>query len=361
MHEEPLHIIPSAFREPIIQELNRDQKAKTLWTKNPAGALPIIRAHEDERDEAEFIAEEILSLRREPNLAWREIAVLYRTNAQSRVIEESLLERAVPYIIIGGIRFFERREVKDLTAYLRYLQNPEDMLALKRIVNVPARGIGPKTFLGYLAGTWKALGPRDREKLERFEALILRLRSAMGSRTLADFLKFLIKETKYENYLADFSHDGESRIENIRELVSLARKYDPLPIGEAAVKLLEEIALASEQDELGDDDRVRLMTLHAAKGLEFPAVFIAGLEKGILPHAKSIQAGRAELEEERRLAYVGMTRAKARLYLTWAISRTLFGEREINMPSRFLRELPAGILEATSRINDGDLYLVGDE
>ncbi|MEK9148245.1 MAG: 3'-5' exonuclease, partial [Patescibacteria group bacterium] len=210
-----------------------------------------------------------------------------------------------------------------------------------------------------LAGRVSDLSLKDKEKLKRFEVIKTRLHQEMsGHNPLAEFLKRLIKTIGYEEYVADFSKDGESRLENIRELVSLARKYDALPIGQAVTKLLEEIALASDQDELkAGDDRVKLMTLHSAKGLEFPVVFVSGLEEGILPHAKSIQNGRAELEEERRLAYVGMTRAKKRLYLTWAIARTLFGDRQINMPSRFLRELPKEMLESNEALADETLIV----
>lgn len=339
---------------------NRDQKPKTLWTRNLTGAPPEVRAHEEERSEAEFIAAEVAALHGQ-GLAWRDCTVLYRTNAQSRMLEEALLEQGIPYTIIGGIRFFERREIKDLLAYLRYLTNPEDTLALKRIINVPARGIGPKTFLAYLSGVSGAPGtilPREQEKLTRFGRSMDRLGQGMSGKTLAEFLRWLIKTIGYETYLSDFSSDGEARIENIRELVSVARKYDALPPGQAMVQLLEEVALRSEQDEIKNHaDRVQLMTLHTAKGLEFPVVFLTGLEEGILPHAKSIQAGRAEVEEERRLAYVGMTRAKTKLYLSWAITRTLYGERQVNMPSRFLRELPQEILDQRN-LEDNDLITV---
>lgn len=340
---------------------NEAQKPKVLWTKNDAGRQPTVIAHEDERAEAEFIAGEIASLSRQDDMAWHDIAILYRTNAQSRAIEEAMIERGIPYVIVGGIRFFERREIKDLLAYLRYLENPEDALALKRIINVPARGIGPKTFLAWLSGKSAGLPARDREKISRFETLTERLRKEMSGSTLAEFLRRLLKLIEYEEYLAEVTREGDARIENVRELVSVARKYDALPIPEAVTRLLEDAALLSAEDEVWErDDRVRLTTIHAAKGLEFPAVFLAGLEEGILPHAKSIAAGKAELEEERRLCYVGMTRAKRRLYLTWAITRTIFGEREVNMPSRFLRELPPEVL-ADSRIPEADELLVVDD
>ncbi len=361
---------------------NKDQKPKNLWTTNPSGERPAIRAHEDERAEAEFIAEEIASLYRPNGLAWRDCAVLYRTNAQSRALEEAMIEHDIPYAIVGAVRFFERREIKDLVAYLRYLQNPDDLLALKRIINVPARGIGPKTFLAYLSAPLDArpvaagsngaavatardlrltgLTPREAERVRRFEATVAKLREGLAEKTLAEFLRFLIKTIGYREYLAEISADGEARIENIEELVSVARKYDALAISQAIQTLLEEMALASDQDELkAEDDTVKLMTLHSAKGLEFSAVFITGLEEGLLPHAKSISNGRAELEEERRLCYVGMTRAKVRLCLTWALQRTLFGERQVNMPSRFLRELPPEILEG--EVNHPEELLITED
>ena len=256
----------------------------------------------------------------------------------------------------------EPKDVKDLLAYLRYLENPDDALALKRIINVPARGIGPKTFLAWLSGNAPSLPARDREKISRFEALTERLRKEMSGSTLAEFLRRLLKVISYEEYLAEVTREGDARIENVRELVSVARKYDALPIPDAVTRLLEDAALLSAEDEVREkDDRVRLTTIHAAKGLEFPAVFLAGLEEGILPHAKSIAAGRAELEEERRLCYVGMTRAKQRLYLTWAITRTIFGEREVNMPSRFLRELPSEVLEGDLGHPDEKLLITEDD
>jgi DNA helicase-2/ATP-dependent DNA helicase PcrA len=340
---------------------NTQQKEKTLWTKKSSGELPRIHAEEHERGEAGFISGEISELHRR-GMRWQDIAVLYRTNAQSRAIEEALIEHDIPYAIIGGIRFFERREIKDILGYLRVLENPADLVALKRIINVPARGIGPKTFLLYLAKEQASLSARDREKLERFDALMTRLRAAMTSVTLAEFLRDLITTINYEAYLADLSPDAESRIENVRELVSLARKYDALPLKDAALALLEDVALASDQDALEEsEDRVRLMTLHAAKGLEFSSVFLAGLEEGILPHARSIESGLAELEEERRLAYVGMTRAQERLYFTWALSRTIFGNQQINMPSRFLRELPPELIQTEYLPDVDDLTLVDDE
>jgi DNA helicase-2/ATP-dependent DNA helicase PcrA len=248
-------------------------------------------------------------------------------------------------MIIGGVRFWQRKEVKDIVAYLRYLENPKDIVALKRIVNVPARGIGPKTFLAYMSRGVEGLGTRERDRLDQFERIIVKLREGMRDRTIAEFIQFLIATIGYGRYLEDFSRGADSRIENIGELISLSRKYDALPMSEATIKLTEDVALAGDQDELkSNGDAVKLMTLHAAKGLEFRAVFLTGLEEGILPHARSIQGGKAELEEERRLAYVGMTRAKDHLYLSWAITRTIFGERQVNMPSRFLRELPPELL-----------------
>ena len=338
---------------------NRGQKPKVLWTKNPPGEQLSLSCHENERAEAEFIAEEIAALNR-AGRAWNGCAVLYRTNAQSRALEEALIEQDVPYTIIGGIRFFSRREVKDILAYLRYLSNPDDLVALKRIINVPARGIGPKTFLAFLAGKSAELAARDRERLKAFEATAAKLRAGLADKTLAEFLRFLIKTVGYETYLAATSREAEARIENIRELISVARTYDALPIGEATTRLLEAVALLSEQDELEEkENRVRLMTIHASKGLEFPVVFLVGLEEGLLPHAKAVATGPAELDEERRLAYVAMTRAKERLYLTWAISRTLFGELEVNMPSRFLRELPAEVIGG--QVGDAAEILISDE
>lgn len=332
---------------------NKNQKAKNLWTKNLPGGLPEVKTLTSGRDEALFIASSIAALA-DDGAPLKEIAVLYRTNAQSRALEEAMIETDMPYVIIGGIRFFARREIKDILAYLRLIENPEDLIARKRIVNVPPRGIGPKTFLSYLAGRAKSLPEREGKKIEDFERLIARLGEERKGKSLSQFLRFLIKAVNYEDYIRDFSPDGESRAENVRELVSVARRYDDLEISDAAAKLLEEIALASEQDQLKEnDERVKLMTIHAAKGLEFKAVFVAGLEEGLLPHAKAIQSGGDELEEERRLCYVAMTRAKEKLCLSWAVQRTIFGETQINMPSRFLFELPEKI-RASQKLGEED-------
>ncbi len=327
----------------IIRQ-NREQKEKTLFTRNLRGEPPMVRAHADEQEEADFIAEEILRLKEREGVPWRGFSILYRTNAQSRALEEAMLRDDIPYAIVGSIRFFERREIKDLVAYLKVLVNPQDREALGRILNVPPRGIGAKTAYAYLSGGRTRLSERDHLKIRRFEKLMAELKAGMARQNLSSFLKSLIKKIRYDDYLADGSREAEARIENIRELVSVAKKYDGLDIETAISRLAEEITLAHEQDELREaEDRVRLMTVHTAKGLEFPVVFIAGLEEGIFPHQKSVSASQALLEEERRLAYVGMTRAKHRLYLTFAYSRLIFGEREALIPSRFLFELPPEI------------------
>ncbi|HET7168443.1 MAG TPA: UvrD-helicase domain-containing protein [Candidatus Limnocylindrales bacterium] len=362
---------------------NTARKDKQLWTDN-AGGLKIQRFEAyNEDEEAEWIARQIEGLvggrgtvltRRadesdvDTKFRARDIAVMYRMNAQSRAIEESFLRYGIRYQLIGGTRFYARREVKDALAYLRILRSDTDSVSFERIINVPSRSIGDKTvelLRGAAAATdpdsgepatyWSAieraargdiptLVSRTRVALAEFAALVRRLRSRVGVLALPELLDDVLETSGYRAMLADGSEDGEERWANLLELREVTTRYDDLDPEDALDRLLEETALVADQDAYeGDADAVTLITLHAAKGLEFPVVFIAGLEEGLFPHSRALDDER-QLEEERRLAYVGITRAKRRLYLSHAWRRATWGMGQAAVPSRFLLEIPAELM-----------------
>ena len=372
---------------------NTARKDKKLWTDN-AGGVKIQRFEAyNEEEEAEWIARQVEGLvggrgsaltRRadegDERFRAREIAVMYRMNAQSRAIEESFLRYGIRYQLVGGTRFYSRREVKDALAYLRILRSDTDSVSFERIINVPARGIGDKTIETLRAAaaredgtTWGAIGsavagdlpglaPRTRTALGDFAALVRRLRARVGSVALPELLDEALETSGYRARLADGSEEGEERWANLLELRSVTTRYDDLAPDDALDRLLEETALVADQDSYeGDADAVTLITLHAAKGLEFPVVFIAGLEEGLFPHSRALDDEK-ELEEERRLAYVGITRAKRRLYLSHAWRRATWGMGQASVPSRFLMEIPAELMDGPqlggSDDRDLDLDLV---
>jgi DNA helicase-2/ATP-dependent DNA helicase PcrA len=287
---------------------------------------------------------------------------MYRMNAQSRAIEESFLRYGIRYQLVGGTRFYARREVKDALAYLRILRSDTDSISFERIINVPARGIGERTIEVLRAAaareggtTWGAieaavrgeldgLASRTRNALTDFAILVRRLRTRVGLLPLPELLDEALEASGYRAMLADGSEDGEERWANLLELRSVTTRYDDLAPDDALDRLLEETALVADQDSYeGDADAVTLITLHAAKGLEFPVVFIGGLEEGLFPHSRALDDEK-ELEEERRLAYVGITRAKRRLYLSHAWRRATWGMGQATVPSRFLLEIPAELM-----------------
>jgi DNA helicase-2/ATP-dependent DNA helicase PcrA len=354
---------------------NSERTDKKLWTAQ-AGGRPIQRFEAyNEEEEAEWIARQIENLvggrgsvltRRadddEETLRARDVAVMYRMNAQSRAIEESFLRYGIRYQLVGGTRFYARREVKDALAYLRILRSDTDSVSFERIINVPARAIGDKTIEVLRAAsrrdgisTWEAieraargevegLMPRARTSLADFAALVRRLRSRIGVLGLPELLDDVLEASGYRAMLADGSEEGEERWANLLELRSVTTRYDDLSPEDALDRLLEETALVADQDSYeGDADAVTLITLHAAKGLEFPVVFIAGLEEGLFPHSRALDDEK-ELEEERRLAYVGITRAKRRLFLSHAWRRATWGMGQASLPSRFLLEIPAELM-----------------
>jgi DNA helicase-2/ATP-dependent DNA helicase PcrA len=330
---------------------NRQRKDKTLWTENPEGDPPKLYRAWDEHEESNFVAQTILGLRGE-GVPWNGVAVFYRTNAQSRVLEDALRRARVPYGIVGGVRFYERKEIKDALAYVRLAVNPADDVAFRRATQTPVRGIGPATLarldearagralLAVAAEPPAAITGKARRGLEDFAALIRGLADRRGAMTPPAFIDQLLDATGYREALrVERSPEAEARLENLEELIAAAEDYmhaDPSPTLEG---FLDGIALMADIDELKDEgSRVTLMTLHSAKGLEFPAVFLTGMEEGVFPHARSMN-DEDEIEEERRLCYVGVTRARERLYLSYALHRRIHGYG-VGEPSRFLREIP---------------------
>jgi DNA helicase-2/ATP-dependent DNA helicase PcrA len=353
---------------------NPSRSEKKLWTDRDGGAPITLFEAYDEEEEAEWIARRteeltgsgsgVLARRADARpLRRRAVAVLYRTNAQSRAIEEAMLRHGIAYQVIGGTRFYARREVKDAIAYMRVLRSDADAVSFERIANVPARAIGEKTLEAVRqheaasgATVWdalhaaaegriEALAPRARTAVGGFVALVDRLRARVGVLDLPELLDAVLEDSGYRAMLMDGSADGEERWENLLELRTVTARYGDLEPEDALDRFLEETALVADQDAYeGERDEVTLITLHAAKGLEFPVVFIAGLEEGVFPHARSLDDER-QLAEERRLAYVGMTRAMDRLFLSHAWRRSTWGPGMPAAPSRFLLEIPESLVE----------------
>ncbi len=341
---------------------NVGRKGKTLWTENTAGEPLVLYQARDEQGEASFVVRSVRTLAAENGYSLDDFAVFYRTNAQSRVLEDALRREVTPYVIVGGMRFYERKEIKDLLSYLRLVANPDDAQSFKRIVNVPPRGIGQASVdklegLGMaerisiwqackLAGERRILGPKAVKALADLVALIERAQAKLEVTPVPELILELLETT---GYLADLQNEGtieaQSRIENLQELVSAAREFMERSEDQSLQAFLDSVALIADIDELSEGKgAVTLMTLHSAKGLEFPVVFITGMEEGIFPHARSLTDD-GELEEERRLCYVGMTRAKDRLFLSAALSRRLYNSDNYNLPSRFLDEVPEQLVE----------------
>ncbi len=335
---------------------NLGRKPKELWTDRGDGH-PIIRYHgDDEVDEAQWVTREIARLHDGGDHRWGDVAVFFRTNAQSRVLDENLARHGVPYKVIGGTRFYDRREVKDALAYLKAVINPSDEVSVKRVLNNPKRGVGDSSvgkldayasgrglsFIDALRRSDDAgVGGKAAKGIEQFLFLLDSVADLAADDKPAPLLEALLERSGYLDELrAERTIESEGRLENLAELVGSAQEAESIEV------FLEQVSLVSDADEIdGDDSQVVLMTIHAAKGLEFPAVFIIGLEDGVFPHLRSI-GDPDELEEERRLAYVALTRAQERLYLTHAWSRTLYGGTQYNPPSRFLDEIPERLVQA---------------
>jgi DNA helicase-2/ATP-dependent DNA helicase PcrA len=345
-------------------EHNVQRTPKSLWTETEGGELAVRYRADDEHEEALFVAEETHRLVDEEGHRYSDIAIFYRTNAQSRVLEDVFVRAGTPYRVVGGVRFYQRREVKDVLAYLRLLVNPLDVISARRVINTPKRGIGDATVaalegfavvegIPFLEAARRAdemptLAARARGAVAGFVGVMDALRAALDSGAGP---KRMVEAAATESgYLLDLEAErtveAEGRIENLRELGGVAAEFEQREPEGALADFLEQVSLVGEQDEYDEESgSVTLMTLHNAKGLEFPVVFIIGLEDGVFPHYRSM-GDPAELEEERRLMYVGVTRARERLYLTHAWSRTLFGTSSYNPPSRFLSEIPSELVRA---------------
>jgi len=344
---------------------NRQRKPKDLWTKNEKGLPPLLIETYSEDEEARFVVNEIDNLVRAGEVRSGDCAVMFRTNAQSRVLEEAFIRYGMPYKLVAGTRFYERREVKDVIAYLRLIQNPNDTVSLMRVINVPQRGIGERSLdeltrwsreqgvseyqaLRLLAdsadsGAEMPLSARTVKALAGFAVMLERLIERSREVDIMVLFDLVVEGSGYKQYITGLI-DGEERWENVQELRGVAQDYKDLKPGEGLTALLEGVALVSDVDSLPEkQETVTLITLHQAKGLEFPVVFIVGMEEGIIPHYKSIDDP-AQLEEERRLCYVGITRAKRKVYLVRAFRRHLMGSSAVNKPSRFLLDIPEHLL-----------------
>ncbi len=345
----------------VIRE-NTQRLDKGLWTAGPEGDPVRVGQFYDEREEASAVAAEAGRLNASGELAWGEAAVLYRTNAQSRALEEVLLREGIPYRLIGGLRFYQRKEVKDVLAYLRLLANPSDRVAFERVINVPRRGVGAQSIaqvrdllqggggrleavleIPELAGLRGAAA----QGLRRFHDLLADLHDYSSQWPLVQLLDRLLERSGYRQLVRDGTPEGEERWANLTELRGLAAELGDDPAAATLPAFLEQLALAGDVDQMDDSasGAITLITLHQVKGLEFPVVFVTGVEEGLLPHVRSLDS-EASLEEERRLLYVGMTRARERLYLSHCFQRHLYGSPRGATPSRFLRPLSA--LEGTS-------------
>ena len=339
---------------------NENKYEKKLWTQNGEGALPVIHKSDDEYDEGRYIAEQINHLKREEYFKYSDFTVLYRMNSQSRAIEEILRREDIPYKIVGGLKFYERKEIKDIISYLRLIYNPSDNISLKRVINEPKRGIG-KTSVDSVQELSEKMGismfeiiknaeqyglNRLKANSTEFVQLIEEMRSKIEELSISELIKETLNKSGYVKALEEENTtEAESRIQNLEEFLTVAIEFEEEEADNTLADFLEGITLSSDIDGMEDsEDSVTLMTLHSAKGLEFNTVFLVGMEEGIFPGYKSIGEPK-ELEEERRLFYVGITRAKQYLYLTCAKKRTIFGSTSYNAISRFVQEIPEELLD----------------
>ncbi len=336
---------------------------KELWTENLDGEKVSVAELGDEKEEAQFIIEKMKELIQK-GYKLSDFVILYRTHAQSRPLEEEFLTQGFPYKIIGALKFYERKEIKDILAYLKILANPDDFVAMQRIYNVPPRLIGKASFVRFADFARKnklnlyegLLKSRDIEELSAksrfafysFGKTLEKVNGKIKDHSLTKLIKFIINEIDYKAFLDTTTEEGYMRWENIKELLTVAKKYDKLKTKEALDRFLEEVALIQGNEEIEEKENIiYMMTLHSAKGLEFPVVFLVGAEEGLLPHSKSLD-NPIELEEERRLCYVGITRAKQRVFITFARSRMIFGTTSQGISSRFLEEIPKEVIEFSS-------------
>ncbi|AEH49468.1 DNA helicase PcrA [Parageobacillus thermoglucosidasius] len=359
--------ILQAANEVIENNVNR--KPKKLWTENPEGQKIVYYEAMNEADEAQFVAGKIKEYVESGKRRYSDFAVLYRTNAQSRVMEEVLLKSNIPYQIVGGLKFYDRKEIKDILAYLRVIANPNDDISLLRIINVPKRGIGASTLdkiVNYASenelSVFEALGELEHIGLSaRIAASLLEFRRMLEQWgqlqeyvSVTELVEEVLDKSGYREMLkAENTLEAQSRLENIDEFLSVTKHFENVSEDKSLIAFLTDLALISDIDQLNDadgedGDAVVLMTLHSAKGLEFPVVFLIGMEEGIFPHSRSLE-DEDEMEEERRLAYVGITRAEEELFLTSAQMRTLFGYTNMNAVSRFIHEIPEELVERVNK------------
>lgn len=339
---------------------NQNRTDKTLWTDSKTGEPVHIHALRDESEEAHFIVDRIYSQSSIKARTYDDFAVLYRTNAQSLVLEKAFINFRIPYKIVGSTRFYDRKEIKDVISYLKFIYQNSDEVSFRRIINVPARSLGDSSlekFMNFylhsnsdiltalnMVDKCEGLTPRAKKSFMEFANIISKIKLNSENTNPGELISQIVKITNYKDYLDDGSEKSLDRIENIGSLISEAQNYATIS------DYLEEVSLMSSTDAESENDKVTLMTLHSAKGLEFPVVFIAGLEEGILPHARVYDSGKNDdLEEERRLMYVGMTRARQELHLCYALSRSVFGSRNYNQMSRFISEMDESYVE-TDRI-----------
>ncbi|KPB05875.1 DNA helicase PcrA [Bacillus sp. CHD6a] len=350
-----------------VIENNIGRKKKNLWTENDEGQKIIHYQADSEKSEAQFVVGKMRELmRQDPTRTLGDFAILYRTNAQSRVMEEMLLMSNINYTIVGGTKFYDRKEIKDILAYLRLIANPDDDISLQRIVNVPKRGIGATTvdkianyatqhdisiFTALAEVDLIGVSGRATSQLKEFRALIEGYVQMQEYISVTELVEEVLEKSGYREMLkADKTIESQSRLENIDEFLSVTKNFEEKYDDKSLVAFLTDLALVADIDKLDEEDPAQqegviLMTLHAAKGLEFPVVFLIGMEEGVFPHSRSLFE-EAEMEEERRLAYVGITRAENQLFITNAQMRTLFGRTNINPPSRFIKEIPEELLES---------------
>lgn len=349
-----------------VIENNTGRKPKNLWTENKSGADIIYFQAVDERDEARFVIEQLQNLQRTENKKLGDMAILYRTNTQSRIFEEMLIKSGISYNMVGGLKFYERKEIKDIIAYLRVIFNPADSLSLLRIINVPKRGIGDASLAkiqAYAAANnvslfeavsnaaaIEGLSSRFVSKLDDLAGIIFELMNLAGEAPVEDLIDRVLRDTGYlEELENERTPQAQSRIDNLHELISVAQEFAASEEENNLENFLAHVALVSDIDdtELGED-AITLMTLHSSKGLEFPVVFLVGMEEGLFPHARTLM-DETEIEEERRLCYVGITRAKEKLFLSSTKMRTIYGNTVTYPPSRFLQEIPARLVKTIKR------------
>lgn len=349
-----------------VIENNTGRKPKNLWTENKSGADIIYFQAVDERDEARFVIEQLQNLQRTENKKLGDMAILYRTNTQSRIFEEMLIKSGISYNMVGGLKFYERKEIKDIIAYLRVIFNPADSLSLLRIINVPKRGIGDASLAkiqAYAAANnvslfeavsnaaaINGLSSRFVSKLDDLAGIIFELMNLANEAPVEDLIDRVLRDTGYlEELENERTPQAQSRIDNLHELISVAQEFAASEEENNLENFLAHVALVSDIDdtELGED-AITLMTLHSSKGLEFPVVFLVGMEEGLFPHARTLM-DETEIEEERRLCYVGITRAKEKLFLSSTKMRTIYGNTVTYPPSRFLQEIPARLVKTIKR------------